>query len=54
MELGIGAQVWFDGRAGVVIEGPDEDGQFEIEYAEDAGLETVWCLPRDGRVTPRR
>ncbi|WP_158865099.1 hypothetical protein [Leifsonia sp. AG29] len=54
MELGIGASVWFEGRPGVVIEGPDEDGQFEIEFVAGDDLDRAWFLPSDRRVTPRR
>lgn len=51
MELGVGVTVWFDRRPGVVVEGPDEGGQFLIEFTRgDGGLDTVWCAPGDARV----
>lgn len=54
MDIGVGSAVWLGDRPGVVVEGPDEGGQFLIEYsALDGGLESTWCLPGDGRVHPR-
>ena len=55
MELGVGTTVWFEGRPGVVIEGPDEDGWYEVEYTTAEGaLETLWSAPTDRRFGPRR
>lgn len=54
MDIGVGSTVWLGDRPGVVVEGPDEGGQFLIEYsALDGGLESTWCLPGDVRVHPR-
>jgi hypothetical protein len=54
MDIGVGTAVWLGDRPGVVVEGPDEGGQFLIEYSTlDGGLETTWCLPGDARVHRR-
>ncbi|WP_295120643.1 hypothetical protein [uncultured Leifsonia sp.] len=54
MDIGVGSTVWLGDRPGVVVEGPDEGGQFLIEYsALDGRLESAWCLPGDARVYPR-
>ncbi len=55
MDIGVGTTVWLGDRPGVVVEGPDEGGQFLVEYsALGGGLETTWCAPGDARVQPRR
>jgi hypothetical protein len=54
MDIGVGATVWLGDRPGVVVEGPDEGGQFLVEYTALGGeLESTWCLPGDTRVQPR-
>lgn len=54
MDIGVGTTVWFGDRPGVVVEGPDEGGQFLIEYSTpDSALETIWCPPGDARVQRR-
>ncbi|MCI0156179.1 hypothetical protein KNO15_05655 [Leifsonia shinshuensis] len=55
MDIGVGTAVWLGDRPGVVVEGPDEGGQFLVEYSTlDGGLESIWCPPGDARVQPRR
>ena len=55
MDIGVGTTVWLGDRPGVVVEGPDEGGQFLVEYSTlDGGLETAWCAPGDARLQPRQ
>lgn len=55
MDLGVGTLVWVGDDAGTVIEGPDEGGQFLVEFQRASGdLDTVWCAPVDPRLRPRR
>lgn len=54
MEIGVGTAVWFGERPAVVVEGPDEGGQFLVEFPDgDGSLETAWCAPGDGRLRAR-
>jgi hypothetical protein len=54
MDIGVGTPVWFRTHAAVVVEGPDEGGQFLVEFvADDGGLDTAWCSPGDGSLSPR-
>ncbi|MEY9952939.1 hypothetical protein [Leifsonia sp. EB34] len=54
MDIGVGTTVWLGDRPGVVVEGPDEGGQFLIEYRSlEGGLDTLWCPPGDARVKVR-
>ena len=54
MEIGVGAAVLIDGRPGVVVEGPDEGGQFLVEYSLAGGdLDTAWCALDDPRLQAR-
>ena len=51
MDIGVGTAVWFGDEPGLVVEGPDEGGQFLVEYGSDGGdLDTVWCAPGDPRI----
>lgn len=53
MDIGVGSAILWDGHPGMVIEGPDEDGQFLVEFAQSGGgLDTAWFLPGDSRVVP--
>lgn len=53
MDIGVGSAILWDGHPAMIIEGPDEDGQFLVEFARAPGvLDTVWFLPGDLRAVP--